>query len=183
MTVNDLPAINATLNAVSTLLLAGGYILIKCGHRDWHRRFMLAALVVSAAFLSCYLVYHYHVGSKPFPELGWIKTVYLIILIPHIILAAVMVPMILKTFWHAFRGEWESHKQIARWTFPIWMYVSITGVLIYFMLYLWFAPPAQTMVSDFGTGSCKTINYSNCARSVIPWGYKKGIRYVTRIIT
>lgn len=100
---------------------------------------MVSALVVSTLFLTCYLVYHYHAGSKKFPELGWIKTLYLVILIPHIILAAVMVPMILKTFWHAFKKEWESHKKIARLTFPIWMYVSITGVVIYFMLYHWFA--------------------------------------------
>jgi putative membrane protein len=115
---------------------------IKQGQRVLHRNLMVAALVVSAAFLSSYLIYHYHAGSRPFPDLGWIKFLYLFILIPHIVLAAVMVPMILKTFWHAFRGEDEAHKRIARWTFPIWMYVSITGVLIYLMLYVWFAPGA-----------------------------------------
>jgi uncharacterized membrane protein YozB (DUF420 family) len=90
-------------------------------------------------FLISYLIYHYHAGSKPFPDLGWIKTVYLLILIPHIILAAVMVPMILKTLWHAYHQEFEKHARWARWTFPIWVYVSVTGVLIYFMLYHWFA--------------------------------------------
>ena len=99
---------------------------------------MVAALLVSAAFLTSYLIYHYHVPSKKFPELGFIKTIYLTILIPHIILAAAMVPMILKTFWHAYRQEWDKHKKIARITFPIWMYVSVTGVLVYFMLYVWF---------------------------------------------
>ncbi len=138
MTVYDLPAINASLNAVATILLGSGYVAIKRGNKELHKKLMISALLVSAAFLACYLVYHYHAGSKPFPDLGWIKTVYLLILVPHIILAAVMVPMILKTFWHAFRGEWESHKKIARWTFPIWMYVSLTGVVIYLMLYQWF---------------------------------------------
>lgn len=140
MNVYDLPAINATLNGIATVLLGSGFVAIKLGRKDLHKALMISALIVSAAFLVCYLVYHYHAGSKPFPALGWIKTVYLLILVPHIILAAVMVPMILKTFWHAFRGEWESHKKIARWTFPIWMYVSLTGVVIYLMLYQWFAP-------------------------------------------
>ncbi len=138
MNVYDLPAINATLNGIATVLLSSGYVAIRLGRKELHKALMISALVVSAAFLACYLIYHYHAGSKPFPDLGWIKTVYLVILIPHIILAAVMVPMILKTFWHAFRGEWESHKKIARWTFPIWMYVSLTGVVIYLMLYQWF---------------------------------------------
>ena len=139
MTVYDLPPIYSSFNAVATVLLATGYWAIRRNKKDFHRNLMVAALFVSAAFLVLYLIYHYHAGSKPFPDLGWIKTVYLLILIPHIILAAVMVPMILKTFWHAYREEWERHKKIARWTFPIWMYVSITGVIIYFMLYQWFA--------------------------------------------
>lgn len=138
MNVHDLPAINATLNACSTVLLAAGYVAIKKQKRDLHRNLMVGALIFSALFLTCYLIYHAHVGSKPFPNLGWIKTVYLVILFPHIILAAVMVPMILKTFWHAWRQEWERHKKIARITFPIWMYVSVTGVIIYLMLYQWF---------------------------------------------
>ena len=99
---------------------------------------MISALVVSAAFLTSYLIYHFNVPSKKFPDLGWIKTLYFLILFPHIILAVIMVPMILKTFWHAYKQEWESHKKIARITFPIWMYVSVTGVLVYFMLYQWF---------------------------------------------
>lgn len=139
MTVMELPGVNAALNATATVLLAAGYAAIRAGQRGLHRNLMILATLVSAIFLGCYLVYHAHVGSKPFPDLGWIKTVYLLILIPHIILAAVMVPMILKTFWHAFRQEWDKHKSIARWTFPIWMYVSVTGVVIYLMLYVWFA--------------------------------------------
>lgn len=138
MTVQDLPTLNATLNSIAGVLLLLGYIAIKNDKRDLHRNLMVSALVVSAAFLTSYLIYHYHVPSKKFPDLGIIKTIYLLILIPHIILAAVMVPMILKTFWHAFRGEWDKHKKIAKITFPIWMYVSVTGVLVYLMLYQWF---------------------------------------------
>ncbi len=139
MTITDLPTLNASLNALATVLLASGYIAIRRQQKVLHQRLMTAALVVSALFLASYLVYHYHAGSKAFPDLGWIKTVYLLILFPHIVLAAVMVPMILKTFWHAYRQEWERHKKIARPTFFIWMYVSITGVIIYLMLYRWFA--------------------------------------------
>jgi uncharacterized membrane protein YozB (DUF420 family) len=140
MNVDFLPAVNASLNGVATVLLLSGYVAIKRGKRELHRNLMVSALAVSAAFLVCYLFYHYHAGSKRFPDLGWIKTLYLILLIPHIILAAVMVPMILKTFWHAWREEWDRHRRIARITFPVWIYVSVTGVLIYFMLYVWFAP-------------------------------------------
>lgn len=138
MKVQDLPTLNASLNAVAATLLLFGYIAIKQKKEELHKKLMISALVVSAAFLTSYLIYHYHVPSKKFPDLGWIKTVYLIILIPHIILAAAMVPMILKTFWHAFRNEREKHRKIARITFPIWMYVSVTGVVVYFMLYHWF---------------------------------------------
>ncbi len=140
MNVDHFPAVNATLNGVATVLLLAGWVAIKRGQRDLHRNIMVSALGVSAAFLVCYLFYHYHAGSKRFPDLGWIKTVYLVVLIPRIILAAVMVPMILKTFWHAWHEEWDAHRRIARITFPIWIYVSVTGVLIYFMLYVWFAP-------------------------------------------
>lgn len=139
MTVQDLPSLNASLNSVAAVLLLSGYIAIKNQKRDLHRNLMIAALIVSAAFLTSYLIYHFHVPSKKFPDIGFMKTVYLLILIPHIILAAAMVPMILKTFWHAYKDEWERHKKIARLTFPIWMYVSITGVIVYFMLYHWYA--------------------------------------------
>lgn len=139
MTIEDLPTLNASLNSVSFLLLLCGFVAIKKGRRELHIKLMTGALIVSAAFLTSYLIYHFHVPSKKFPDLGWIKTVYLLILFPHIILATVMVPMILKTFWHAWRGEWDKHKKIARITFPIWLYVSVTGVVVYLMLYRWFA--------------------------------------------
>lgn len=139
MTVQDLPTLNATLNFIASILLLSGYIAIKKNQKIIHRNFMISTLIVSAAFLTSYLIYHYHVPSKKFPDIGFMKTVYLLILIPHIILAAVMVPMILKTFWHAYKQQWDKHKKIARITFPIWMYVSVTGVIIYFMLYHWYA--------------------------------------------
>lgn len=139
MTVQDLPNLNASLNSVAAVLLLSGYIAIKNNKRELHRNLMISALIVSAAFLTSYLIYHFHVPSKKFPDIGFMKTVYLVILIPHIILAAVMVPMILKTFWHAYKQEWDKHKKIARLTFPIWMYVSVTGVIVYFMLYRWYA--------------------------------------------
>jgi uncharacterized membrane protein YozB (DUF420 family) len=138
MNLTDLPTLNATLNSISGIFLLSGYIAIKKNKKELHRNLMISALVVSAAFLTSYLIYHFNVPSKKFPDLGWIKTLYFLILFPHIILAVIMVPMILKTFWHAYKQEWESHKKIARITFPIWMYVSVTGVLVYFMLYQWF---------------------------------------------
>jgi putative membrane protein len=138
MTVQDLPTLNASLNTLASVLLLSGFIAIKKKKENLHKNLMLAAFIVSAAFLASYLFYHYHVPSKKFPDLGWIKTLYLFILFPHILLAVVMVPMILKTFWHAYRDEREKHRRIARITFPIWMYVSVTGVLIYLMLYRWF---------------------------------------------
>lgn len=139
MTVQDLPGLNATLNSIAGTLLLVGYIAIKRDKKELHKYLMIAALVVSAAFLTSYLIYHFHVPSKKFPDIGFIKTIYLLILFPHIILAAAMVPMILKTFWHAYRQNWVAHRKIARITFPIWMYVSVTGVIVYFMLYRWFA--------------------------------------------
>lgn len=138
MTIQDLPTLNASLNTVSFFLLLFGYIAIKRGRKELHIKLMTSALVVSGAFLTSYLIYHYHVPSKKFPDLGFIKIVYFLILFPHIVLATVMVPMIIKTFWHALRGEWEKHKKIARITFPIWIYVSITGVIVYLMLYHWY---------------------------------------------
>jgi putative membrane protein len=138
MNTSDLPAINAFMNLLSTLCLSLGFIAIKRKNEALHKKFMLGALFFSTLFLSGYLVYHYHHGSTKFPELGLIKIIYLLILIPHIILAAVMVPMIVATFYFAFSGKFEKHKRIAKITFPIWMYVSVTGVIIFLMLYHWF---------------------------------------------
>lgn len=139
MTIQDLPTLNAGLNSLAIFFLVSGYVAIKKGKREIHIRMMASALVVSVLFLTSYLIYHLQVPSRKFPELGWIKTIYLSILFPHILFAALMVPMIVKTLWHASRQQWESHKKMAKITFPIWLYVSVTGVIVYFMLYRWYS--------------------------------------------
>jgi putative membrane protein len=135
MTVHDLPALNATLNAIATVLLSAGWIFIKQKRRDAHRRCLLSAFAVSAAFLTSYLVYHVNVGSVPFQKPGPIRVVYLTILFTHVVLAAAIVPMILLSLSRALRARFDRHRKIARWTMPLWLYVSVTGVVIYVMLY------------------------------------------------
>ena len=137
METSNLPAINAVFNLLSTLCLCFGYYFIKKSPKDErrHKICMFCALIFSSIFLAGYLTFHYHHGSTKFPDLGWIKTIYLVILIPHIILAAVMVPMIVATLILALKGDFERHRKMARFTFPIWMYVSVTGVIIYLMIY------------------------------------------------
>lgn len=135
MTVTDLPALNAALNATSFVLLTAGWFLIKSGRRQAHKRCMIAALVVSAAFLTSCVIYHLQVGSVPFQKTGWIRTVYFLVLIPHVILAAAIVPMVLITVSRALSNRFDRHKQIARITLPLWLYVSVTGVIVYVMLY------------------------------------------------
>ena len=133
--ISDLPSLNATLNALATVFLVAGYLSIRRGHRALHQRCMIAALVISTAFLASYLVYHYHAGSRPFPGHGALRVVYLAILFTHIPLAALIVPLALVTASRGLRGRFEKHVRIARWTLPLWLYVSVTGVVIYFMLY------------------------------------------------
>jgi len=135
MTVTDLPALNATLNATSFVLLTTGWFLIKSGRRQAHKWCMIAALVMSAAFLTSYVIYHLEVGSVPFQKTGWIRTLYFLVLIPHVILAAAIVPMILITVSRALSDKFDKHKKIARITLPLWLYVSVTGVIVYLMLY------------------------------------------------
>jgi putative membrane protein len=135
MTVADLPALNASLNALATVFLVVGWLLIKSGRRDAHRAAMVAALTCSAAFLTSYLVYHYHVGSVPFQGQGPIRIVYFTILITHVILAIVIVPLVVVTVGRALANRFDRHKRIARWTLPLWLYVSVTGVIVYLMLY------------------------------------------------
>ena len=135
MTIHDLPALNAVLNATSGCLLGAGYYFIRRRRIAAHRACMLSALVVSSLFLTSYLVYHAHVGSKPFPGHGPIRAVYFLILITHVILAAVIVPLALVTVRRGLRMDVARHRRIARWTWPLWMYVSVTGVVIYVMLY------------------------------------------------
>jgi uncharacterized membrane protein YozB (DUF420 family) len=135
MEVTDLPALNACLNSISTILLGAGYYFIRRREIERHKMSMIAAFVCSCLFLTSYLIYHYHVGSIPFTGQGWIRPVYFAILITHIILAATIVPLALITLYRAWRGQFDRHKRIARWTWPLWMYVSVTGVVIYVMLY------------------------------------------------
>ena len=135
MTLQELPALNAALNATSALLLAAGYVAIRGGRRETHRRFMLAACASSSLFLVSYLVYHFQVGSVRFAGQGPIRTVYFAILITHTILAVAIVPLVLVTLSRALRERFAAHRQIARLTLPLWAYVSVTGVVIYWMLY------------------------------------------------
>jgi len=135
MTATDLPALNASLNATSFVLLVTGWLLIKSGRREAHKWCMIAALAVSALFLTSYVIYHLNVGSVPFQKTGWIRTVYFAVLIPHVILAAAIVPMILVTVSRALSNRFDKHKKIARITLPLWLYVSVTGVIVYVMLY------------------------------------------------
>jgi len=133
-------ALNATLNAVSAILLACGYAAIRTGKREAHKRFMISAFVVSCAFLVSYLVYHYRVGHVAFQGQGWIRPVYFALLISHTILAAVIVPLILITLRRAWLERFDKHKVIAKWTLPLWFYVCITGVIVYVMLYQVYSP-------------------------------------------
>ncbi len=135
MDVHTLPAVNASLNGISTCLLLYGYKLIRAGKREQHRNAMLAALATSTLFLTSYLVYHAQVGSVPFQRQGFIRMVYFAILIPHFILAAFVPVLAGVTLWRAYKGQFARHRAIARITFPIWLYVSVTGVIVYLMLY------------------------------------------------
>ena len=135
MSVSDLPALNAALNATSALLLLTGYVLIKRQQREAHEKVMLAALTSSALFLISYVVYHLQVGSVRFTLAGPIRVVYFFILITHVVLAVVIVPLVIATSLRAFRRRFEAHRRIARVTLPLWGYVSVTGVLVYWMLY------------------------------------------------
>jgi uncharacterized membrane protein YozB (DUF420 family) len=135
MTIADLPAVNATLNATSAILLTIGWFHIRARRIETHRRFMIAAFVSSSLFLVSYLVYHAHIGSKPFPGTGVWRTVYFSILIPHIILAAVVLPMAIVTLTRGLRRQDRRHRALARWTLPVWLFVSVTGVIVYVMLY------------------------------------------------
>jgi len=136
MTVRDLPTLNAALNALATLFLVFGYRYIRRGQIEAHRTCMLAAFGTSILFLISYLIYHAYVGSVPFPGTGWVRTVYFTILVSHVILAAIVPWLAIVTLYRGLRMERERHRRLARWTFPIWMYVSLTGVWIYVMLYV-----------------------------------------------
>ena len=136
MTVHDLPAVNATLNGLSAVFLTLGFIFIKRGQKIAHRNCMIAAFTTSTIFLGCYLTYHALVKTVThFTNPEWFRPIYLTILLTHTLLAAVIVPLILMTLWRAKKQNFDAHKKIARWTWPLWMYVSVTGVVIYLLLY------------------------------------------------
>ena len=135
MTIHDLPAVNATLNALSAILLVVGYVLIRLRRIDQHRRTMIAAFVTSSLFLVSYVVYHAQVGSVRFTRQGFVRPLYFSILITHVSLAALVLPLAIVTLRRGLGGRYMQHRWIARWTLPIWLYVSVTGVLVYVLLY------------------------------------------------
>ncbi len=141
MTTADLPAVNATLNALAGLALTAGYYFIRRKDVRRHKFCMLTAFGISTVFLICYVTYHALHGSKSFAHSGSIRVVYFGILISHVVLAAAVPPLAILTLIAGLRDRIERHRRLARWTWPIWMYVSVTGVLVYFMLYRWFPPP------------------------------------------
>lgn len=140
--MNDsvLPHVNAALNALSFLLLVAAFYQIRHGNVQAHRRLMLSALVVSCLFLVSYVTYHAQYGSVRFTGQGAVRVVYFLILITHIILAAAIVPLVTVTVVRALRGDFARHRRIARWTYPLWLYVSVTGVIVYLMLYHLYRP-------------------------------------------
>jgi uncharacterized membrane protein YozB (DUF420 family) len=135
LTAGDLPALNAILNATAAVLLITGWLLIRAGKIETHRRVMITAFGVSVAFLISYLIYHAQAGSVRFQRTGPIRTVYFTVLLTHTILAAAVPILAVLTLWRGLSGSFDRHRRIARWTLPIWLYVSITGVVVYWMLY------------------------------------------------
>lgn len=135
MSISDLPTLNAILNSISAILLTIGYVFIKQKNRHAHRACMVSAFTTSTLFLASYLIYHFNVGSVKFQGQGAVRIVYFSILLTHTVLAVVIVPMIFVTFARALKGNFPQHRRIAKWTLPIWLYVSVTGVIVYLMLY------------------------------------------------
>lgn len=138
MSLRDLPTLNALLNATSAALLMLGVKQIYAKNVEAHKRFMVSAFLVSTLFLVSYLVYHFNVGSVGFTGTGWIRPVYFFILITHSVLAVLVPPMAIVTLYRAWRGDFERHRRIARWTYPVWLYVSLTGVMVYLLLYVFY---------------------------------------------
>lgn len=135
VSISSLPLLNATLNGIAAVFLVAGYLLIRRHRIRAHRAAMIAAFVTSVLFLISYLVYHANAGSRPFPGRGPIRAVYFCILVSHIILAATIPPLAGVTLWRGLRNQFDRHRRIARWTLPLWLYVSVTGVIVYWMLY------------------------------------------------
>ena len=130
-----LPTLNALLNSTSAVLLVTGYFFIRRKRVAAHKACMVSAFVVSALFLASYVYYHVHHGSTPFPGRGWVRGVYFAILVPHVILAAAILPLALVTLYRAWKKDFDRHRRLARWTLPVWLFVSVSGVVIYWMLY------------------------------------------------
>ena len=135
MSISDLPTLNACLNSVCALLLLCGYISIRRGNREVHKRFMIAALITSILFLTSYVIYHANAGSVQYTKEDWTRPLYFAVLIPHVILATVQMPFIIVLVWHACHESFDKHKRLARWIWPVWMFVSVSGVVVYLMLY------------------------------------------------
>lgn len=135
MSYADLPPLNAALNGGATLLLAAGWLFIRAGRWRPHRLCMLGAVAMSALFLASYSVYHVRVGSVPYPLHDWTRPLYFSILVPHVILAAGMIPLVFAALFHAWKGRYDRHRRVTRWLWPIWMFVGLSGVAIYWMLY------------------------------------------------
>lgn len=143
MNVQQLPLLNASLNSLATLLIVAGLVAIKAGREKLHRTLMGAAIAVSAAFLTSYLIYHFNVTAVTrFTHTGWPKKIYYFILITHVPLAALVLPLLVLTILPALKGHYAAHKRWAKITAPVWLYVSVTGVLVYLMLYVWYPPAA-----------------------------------------
>ncbi len=140
MTISDLPALNASLNAFSTVFIAAGWYFIRRGRWRAHIACMITAIISSSAFLTSYLIYHAHAGSVRFTALGIVRPIYYAILLTHVLLAFTVLPLVITTVVPACRRRWDKHRRMGRWTMPIWLYVSVTGVIVYFMLYQWFRP-------------------------------------------
>jgi len=136
MTIEQMPALNASLNGLATILLITGFVLIKRGNREAHKKAMIAAFATSTVFLACYLYYHFNVEAvTKFTKPDWFRPIYLVILLTHVVLAVVMLPFIFKALWHAWKGDFERHKKAVKWAWPMWLYVSFTGVIVYLILY------------------------------------------------
>jgi len=135
MALSDLPVVNACLNGLSTCFLVAGFVYIRRKRTTAHRNCMLGAVAASTLFLACYLYYHFHAGRTTFKDPTWFRPIYLTILLTHTVLAVAIVPMVIVTLVRALRQRFDKHKRIARWTLPLWLYVSVTGVVIYFLLY------------------------------------------------
>ncbi len=136
MDFSGLPTLNALLNAITATFLIAGRVMIKKGRQDLHKRLMITALFTATLFIIFYLIYHYQVGSVKYPHHDWTRPLYFAILITHTILATVMVPFIVTAVVFAFKGKFEKHKKLVRWVWPVWIYVSVTGIVVYLMLYV-----------------------------------------------